>query len=130
MVGGQQHAAMAIVPDGEGKHAAQLLHHFSAPLLIAVNNDFSIGMGAEGVSGGNQLRAQFLKVINLAVEGDPDGFIFIAHGLMPRGGKIDDRKPAVLQAHPDGAVGQCEILEPSVVRTAVMEFQPAFFIRW
>ena len=85
MVCGQQHAAMAIVPDGEGKHAAQLLHYFSAPLLIAVDDDFSIGVGTEGVSGGNQLRAQFLEVVNLAIEGDPDGLIFIAHGLMSGG---------------------------------------------
>ncbi len=85
MVGGQQHAAMAIVPDGEGKHAAQLLHHFSAPLLITVDDDFSVGVGTESVAGGNQLRAQFLEVIDFAVEGDPDGLIFIAHGLMPGG---------------------------------------------
>ena len=113
MVGGQQHAAMAIVPDGEGKHASQLLHHFSSPLLIAVNDDFGIGVGAEGVSGRNQLRAQFLEVVNFAVEGDPYGLIFIAHGLMSRGGKIDDRQPAVLQAYPDGAVGQEKYLSPA-----------------
>ena len=129
MVCGQQHAAMAIVPDGESKHAAQLLHHFSAPLLIAVDDDFSIGMGTEGVSGGNQLSAQFLEVINFAVEGDPYGLIFIAHGLMSGGRKIDDGQPAVLQAYPDGAVGQRKIFKPSIVRAAVMEFQPAFFIR-
>jgi hypothetical protein len=92
---------MTIVPDGEGKHAAQLLHHFSAPLLIAMNDDFSIRMGAEGVSSGNQLCAQFLKVVNLAVEGDPYGLIFIAHGLMTGGRKVYDGQPAVLQAHPD-----------------------------
>src|SRR3954467_5215291 len=109
MVRSQQHAVVAIVPEGKGKHTAQLLHHLSAPLLVAMNNDFSVAVGTKSMPGGDQLRTQFLKVIDFAVESDPDGLIFIAHGLMSGGREVDDGKPAVLQAYPNGAIGQREI---------------------
>jgi hypothetical protein len=44
-------------------------------------------------------------------------------------GEIDDGQPAVLQADPDRAMRQCKVFQPAVIRTAVMKFQPTFFIR-
>src|SRR6478609_118017 len=129
MVGGEQHAMMPLVPQGEGKHAPQLFYNVNAPFFVAVDDNFSIAVGAEVVSRGNQFFAQVLEVVNFAVEGDPDGFIFIAHGLVPGRREIDDGEPAVLQAHPDGAFQQGKVFQPAIVRTAVMEFQPAFFVR-
>jgi hypothetical protein len=93
-----------------------------------MNDHFSIGVGAESVPGGNQLRAQFLEVINFAIEGNPDRLVFIAHGLMPGGREIDNRQPAVLQAYPEGAIGQRKIFKPSIIRPAMMEFKTAFFV--
>src|SRR5579859_5024896 len=49
------------------------------------------------MAGVNQLLAQFLEVVDLAVEDDPDSSIFIGHGLVSRGREVNDRKPAMDQ---------------------------------
>src|SRR6478609_8878118 len=47
MAGGEQHAVMPLVPEGEGKHAPQLIYNFNAPFFIAVDDNFSIAVRAE-----------------------------------------------------------------------------------
>ena len=59
-----------------------LLYNFIAPLFISVDDDFSIRVRAELMSGGDELGPKFLEVVDFTVEGDPDGLILIAHGLM------------------------------------------------
>src|SRR5690349_21725008 len=129
MVCGHQQATIAMIPQGESEHATQLAHHIIAPLFIPMDNDFSISVGTELMACGDQLSAQLLEVVDLAIKGNPDGFILIAHGLMPGRRKIDDREPAMLQAYPNGALQQGEILLAAVIRPAMAQFVSAFFSR-
>src|ERR1051326_5294429 len=75
----------------------------------------------------NELRAQLMEVVNLAIEGDPDRLVFVAHGLMCGRREINDREPPVLQAHPHGAWRQGKVLEAGIVRAAVAQLQAATF---
>src|SRR5205085_1985905 len=43
-------------------------------------------------------RAQLGKIVNLAVENNPNAFVFVENGLMPAG-KINDAETAHAQAH-------------------------------
>src|SRR5690349_8696569 len=104
MIGGQEHAPAALVPEGEGKHPAQAANHVTAPLLITVHNHFSVSVRTKLMASRYQFGAQLLEVVDLAVEGDPDGLILIAHGLMAGGREINDGEAAVLQADPDSAL--------------------------
>src|SRR5215470_2559040 len=45
-----------------------------------------------------EILAQFLEVVDLAVEDDPDRFLGIGHRLMPAG-EVDDGEPAKAKAH-------------------------------
>src|ERR1051326_4928542 len=77
----------------------------------------------------NELRAHLMEVVNLAIEGDPDRLVFVAHGLMCGRREINDREPPVLQAHPHGARRQGKVLEAGIVRAAVAQLQAASFTR-
>ena len=59
-----------------------MIEDICAPLFIAVNNDFSVGPRSEGVSPLFELRAQLLKVVNLAVQNDPNFLVRVGHRLM------------------------------------------------
>ena len=54
-----------------------------------------------------------MKIIDLAVEGDPHGIIFIGHGLMAQRGQVDDGQPDMPQTH------IILVPNPLVIRTAV-----------
>jgi hypothetical protein len=56
---------------------------------------------------GSEPLAQFLKVINLAVENDPGGLIFVRHRLMAAC-HINNAQAA--EAQPDGVFGMKSIL--------------------
>ena len=59
-------------------------------------------IGAESVAGVLQLAPERKMVVDLAVEGDPNGAVRIGHGLGGGIGKVDDGEPAVGEA--DAAV--------------------------
>src|SRR6185369_10910131 len=62
------------------------------PFFVSVNDDFRIAMGAEDVTFRQQLIAQFVEIIYLAVVGDCDRAVFVRDGLMARG-NINDGEP-------------------------------------
>ena len=62
---------------------------------------FGVAVGLEAMAGANQIRAQFLEVVNLAVEDHPDGSVFVGNGLVA-GAEIDDAEPP--HADPAAAV--------------------------
>src|SRR5215470_19276699 len=103
MVDRQQHAAQPLVPQSEGKHAAQPADNVMAPLLVSMDDRFGVTVRAELMSRRNQLRAQLLEVVNFAVKNDPNRLVLIAHGLMTGRREINNREAAVLQADPHGA---------------------------
>jgi len=64
------------------------------------------------VAAGNELSAHLAVVIDLAIEGDPNGTVFVRERLVATG-KIDDAESPV--AEPDIAVNGCAL----VVRAAM-----------
>ncbi|SRR5260370_19767935 len=58
-----------------------------------MNNGFSVAFGAVAVATGLQVFAQFLVVVNLAVENDPERLIFIGDRLVT-GLNVDNAEAA------------------------------------
>ena len=52
-----------------------------AKLFIQVQNDFSVGLGAEAVSFFLQKRAQFTIVVDFTVEHNPHRLVFVSNRL-------------------------------------------------
>ncbi len=73
---------LALVPDGECKHAAQLLDAVLTALLVEMNDDLGVGLRLENVALAAKRAPQFLIVINLAVEDDPDASVLIGKRLV------------------------------------------------
>src|SRR3984893_14507799 len=63
-----------------------------------MKNDLGIRAGGEPMSLSEQLFPEFEVVEDLAVEGDPERRVLVAHGLLATG-KVDDAKPGVRQPH-------------------------------
>ena len=113
-VAGEEDGALVEVDQRDGELAAQLLEDAFAVLLVEVDDDLGVGVGAEHVALGLQLRLALGIVEQLAVEDDGDALIL-----------VEDRLLAVAEAD-DGkaAVGEAEAgaqQESVVVRAAMPE---------
>ena len=76
-----EQGALSLIPDNKSKHTPQ---HGNDPLtefLIAVDNDLRVAPGTEHVSTGDQIVTEGGKVIDLPVEHNYHGVIFIIHRL-------------------------------------------------
>ena len=100
------------VPDREAEHAAQARDGGGSPLLVGVHDRFRVGGGIETVPGGFELAPELTVVVDLAVEDDPDGAVFVVNRLVPSR-QIDDAQTPHSQRH---AVGRINSL---IVRAAV-----------
>jgi hypothetical protein len=72
----------AFVPDGEGKHAAQVLGAVSAILVVGVDDGFGVAVGVESVTQLFEFFTQLEIVIDLAVEDYPGTPIEVVDGLL------------------------------------------------
>ena len=61
--------------------------------------------------------AEFGEVVNLAIEDNPDGFIFVGHRLMTGRAEVDDAQAAVPERNCVSGAG--EYPDPTVVRPAM-----------
>jgi hypothetical protein len=59
-------------------------------LLVAAKNDFRIAMGMKRVARLFELRAKLLKIVDAAVENQPDFTVVGEHRLMAGGTEIDN----------------------------------------
>ena len=84
------------VPHRKGEHAAQVSHAVLVPMQPGVQQHLGIGMRAKPVAGGLEFLAQRLKVVDLAVEGQPAAARVAGHGLLTAG-EIDDRETSVAE---------------------------------
>ena len=100
------------VPDGEREHAAEQLDTARTVLLIEVQNRLGIALRRECVSAPQQLAPQVAVIVDLAVEDDDLGPIFVENRLAPAG-QVDDAEPPHAQSH--GAVH----IDTLVVRPSV-----------
>src|SRR5579859_5763312 len=93
------------IPDRKGKHPAQFTHAFWPQFFVQMNDDFSVRMRAKHMPFGEKLFTQFLKIVNLAVEDDPNCLILVGHRLRPRAqinnGQAEVSKPGdAIQVNP------------------------------
>jgi hypothetical protein len=93
----QEKRFVALVPNCQCKHAAQMFWTFGAIFVISVDDRFGIAVSVKSVTQRFQLFAKFAIVINLAVENDPGRAIGIVDRLMAAF-EIDNRQPAHRQA--------------------------------
>ena len=98
-VPGAEQALALRVPNHKAIHAAQAVHHIGAPLLVAVYQNFCVGMAVERVAFGFQLLAQLHEIVDLAVKGDDDGALFVFHGLRTCLGQVQNGQAAESQGH-------------------------------
>src|SRR5207248_8687144 len=94
----EKYLAPALVQDGEGEHATQPMHTLGSPRLPGGKDDLRVGARAESRAACLELLAQRRKVVDLAVEDDPDRVVGVRHRL-GAGHEVDDRQPTV--AEPD-----------------------------
>src|SRR5207302_2889059 len=99
------------VPDRERKHPVKLVDGVRPELFVEVHDRFCIASRLITVPLAFERPAQRGMVVDLAVEGDPHGAIFIAHRLLARARHVDNRQAAMrepdragnMQASPVGA---------------------------
>ena len=86
---------------GKCEHAAEPVNQtFYSPLLITMDQHLRVGCAREIVTGRRQFGAEFAVVVDLSVEGHPNGALLIRHRLFALGPKIDNGQPAVTEEPP------------------------------
>ena len=87
-----------IVPQHKGKHAPQTCQSgFGSPEGQCAQQDLGIGGGAEPLATRFKITAQFLVVVDLAVEDNMPPTRFLCHGLSPGFIQTYDRQTAMSQ---------------------------------
>src|SRR5262249_59821643 len=81
----------------EREHAAEPVDRTIAPLLVRVNDHFSVGMRPEPVAVPLEIETDLPEVVDLAVEHGPDRPVFVRERLIA-GCEIDDAQAAVAKA--------------------------------
>ena len=92
---GKEHA-VALVPQRERELAAKLVHRACAEVLVEMKRDLAVGPGLEAMPFRLQLRPDPLEVVELAVDDDVDGVVFVVERLIA-GGEVDDAQPRVAE---------------------------------
>ena len=80
---------MSRIPDRKTKHSIEVVKDLVAPLFVPMDNDLSIALGSKCVSKGFKFASKFQKIVDLAIENYPDGFLLVRHRLMTAF-KVDD----------------------------------------
>ncbi len=91
-----EQAASFRVPNGEGKHPAELLDALGTLVLVQMNNDFRVGLRAKYVAPLDQPLPKLVEVVNLAIEHNPDRIVLIREGLASRA-QVNDGEPTMSQ---------------------------------
>ena len=84
--------SLALVPDGKCKHPAKQLQAIGAVFVIETNDGLGVRLCVEFMPAFEQALAQFLIVVDLAVEDEPLRFVLIVQRLLPAS-EVDDRQP-------------------------------------
>jgi hypothetical protein len=125
-VAGQPESAAVEVPDREGEHALESLDAVGAPFLVAVHDDFGVGVAAEHVAPAQQFLADGLEVVDLAVEDDLDVAVLVGHGLAAVFGEVDDAQSAVAEG--DMVVAVVAVLIRAAVPDGIGHFRDQLLI--
>src|SRR5690606_15378425 len=86
------------IPQPDCEVAVQLFEKAIAILLVKVEYDFGVGIRTEAVAFRFQGLAHLRKIVNLAVEGQPDGFVRCAHRLVTSLAQVNDGEAPMCEA--------------------------------
>ncbi len=111
-IASKEQAALDGVPDGNGKLPVEVLQTGGAHLLVKMQDDFGVGVCGEAVPAGLELGAQLHIVVDLAVEHDPQGSIFVADRLLPSI-EVNDAQASTAKACPPVAE-QAKVVWPTM----------------
>jgi hypothetical protein len=75
------------------------LQALRSQFLVKVEDNLGIGMGTKCVALALKPLSEFLEIVNLAIESNPDRIILIGHGLFTRGGEIDNTQTLMTQTN-------------------------------
>ena len=88
---------LAAIPYRESEHAAKIAHAIVAVFFVCVNDGFRVGSGGKLMAPADQIGREIGIVVDLAVEDDRNGAVFIEDRLLAAA-EIDDAETAMAQA--------------------------------
>ena len=118
----EEQGFLLAVPQGEGKHAVELIQAFRAAFFVQVDDHFAVRMGFETMTLIFKLLSELSVIVNLAVKREPHGLVFVGHRLLSCRGEIDNAEPLMPESDACG-VGVLGYLA-LVVGPAVRESAP------
>src|SRR5208282_893519 len=93
----QQQPPFAAIPNGERKHATQVVEEPEVVLLVKMQNGFGVAVRPELMAPRQEIRAQIAIVIDFTVEGNPDGLVLVGDRLVAAG-QVNDAQAPIPQA--------------------------------
>src|SRR6516162_3908473 len=113
-VPGDDEALFVHIPDGQAKHPIQATENLRSPLLVPMDNHLGVRVCSKCMTTSQQIGANFLEIVNLAIENHPDLLLKVRHRLMTSG-QINDRKT------PEAESERTVKIVPLVIRAAVYD---------
>src|SRR5262245_1768577 len=107
------------VPETKAPHAIEMLEAFFSPLLIGVQDNFSIGRRSKIVAAPLKLAANLPIVVYLSIECDGVGPIISSHWHTSRRRDIQNRESAVSQPQDGASQPGCAMLIVNRLNTRV-----------
>src|SRR5439155_7045897 len=109
-----QKPAIAGIPYNKGEFSIEPMDKIHTMLLVEMNDDFGVRMGAETMALIDQFFSQLFVVVNFTIESDADGAVLVVERLVSLL-EVDD-------AQANMAEGECATVEQCIaraIRTAV-----------
>src|SRR5205807_5075621 len=94
-IAGEKEAASLLIPNSEGEHSAQPVHHIGAVARVKMKERFCIRSCAEMRTIRFKLDPQLRVVVDLPVKHDDETAIVTAHRLRCAVGQIEDGEASV-----------------------------------
>src|SRR2546430_10692561 len=104
-------------PERERKNSVEFFDEIDPPFLVAVQQDLGVCPRSKLMARRQQIFSELRKVVNLAIENNPDGLVLVRHRLMACGTEVDDAQAAVSQR--DRLIGVGENFDAAVVGAAM-----------
>ena len=87
------------VDDGEREHPDEVIDAVGAPRVERLDDHFTVGVGEEAVALALEFCAQFLVVVDAAVEHHRETEFGVDHRLRAAFGQVDDLEPSMPECH-------------------------------
>jgi hypothetical protein len=95
----EQQPALLPIVEREREHAAQVIEHAIAVLLVEVEQHLRVARAAEAMAARGERALDRGPVVELAVGSHPHRLVLVRHRLMAARRQVDDREPALRERH-------------------------------